>query len=179
MFRSYLSAALAGTLTEADLDRLESHHRLLLRWNRVLNLTRIESEKEAAELHYAESIFVGRQLPSGSLRIVDVGSGGGFPGFPIAVTRPECSVTLVESHQRKGVFLRESARDVKNLRVIGGRAESVEERFDWVVSRAVSLADVERIASKLAPNLAFVGSCGEIRIPWGVNRFLHLRTSST
>src|SRR5262245_12319813 len=110
MFRELLAKEFAPyeTLTEHQLDQLESHYRLLTAWNKRLNLARLGSVEDAVQLHYCESLYLGRALPLGNLRIVDIGSGAGFPGIPIAILRPECSVTLVESHQRKAVFLREA-----------------------------------------------------------------------
>ena len=128
--------------TPEQAARLEAHFELLTRWNRALNLTRIRDRAEAIERHYNESLFVARHLPSGPLRIVDIGSGAGFPGFPVAIVRPECSVTLIESHQRKAVFLREASRKFPNIQVVCGRAEESGETFDWAVSRAVSYADL-------------------------------------
>src|SRR5580693_8645036 len=123
-----------------------------MRWNQTVNLTAIRMREEAIERHYCESLFLGARLPAGALRIADVGSGAGFPGFPVAILRPECSVTLIESHQRKAVFLREASRAVPNVRVLAKRAEDVEETFDWVISRAVSYADLVPFLKKLAPN---------------------------
>lgn len=163
---------------------LEAHLELLMRWNRKLNLTAIRSREEAIERHYCESLFLGARLPAGALRIADVGSGAGFPGFPVAVLRPECSVTLIESHQRKAVFLREASRKVPNVRVLAKRAEDVGETFDWVISRAVSYADLAGVLKRLAPNadllsgaegppesLGFVWDAPVV-LPWGSQRFL-------
>src|SRR5206468_1621010 len=97
----------------------------LLRWNRKLNLISVHTEDQMIERHYYESLFLGQHLPTGSLRIADIGSGAGFPGFVVAVQRPDCTVNLIESHQRKAVFLREAARDVPNIRVSAKRAEEV------------------------------------------------------
>src|SRR5581483_9324513 len=99
----------------------------MVRWNKTLNLTRVESLEQAVERHYAESLFLAAHLPVGALRIVDVGSGPGFPGFPVAVVRGDCAVTLVESHQRKAVFLREASRPLENVEVVAKRAEDVGE----------------------------------------------------
>src|ERR1041384_4020535 len=131
MFRELVAREFAPyhALTSGQLDQLEAHYRLLIRWNPRLNLTRITSVEEAARLHYCESLFAGYLLPRGSLRIADVGSGAGFPGIPIAILRPECSVTLVESHQRKSVFLREASRNLKNVSVITVRAENLQPDF--------------------------------------------------
>lgn len=163
---------------------LEAHLELLMRWNRTVNLTAIRNREEAIERHYCESLFLGSRLPAGPLRIADVGSGAGFPGFPVAVLRPDCSVTLIESHQRKAVFLREASRKMPNVRVLAKRAEDVKEAFDWVISRAVSYADLGGYLKRLAPNVDLLS--GEERppeelgfrweaavaLPWGRQRFL-------
>jgi 16S rRNA (guanine527-N7)-methyltransferase len=163
---------------------LEAHLELLLRWNQKLNLTAIRSREEAIERHYCESLFLGASLPAGPLTIADVGSGAGFPGFPVAVQRPDCRVTLIESHQRKAVFLREASRGLPNIRVLARRAEEVEERFDWVISRAVSYQDLCPFLKKLAGNadlltgseappeeLGFIWNAA-VPLPWGKQRFL-------
>jgi 16S rRNA (guanine527-N7)-methyltransferase len=141
-------------LSETQLDALCEHYQLLLAWNERLNLTRVVSAREAARIHYVESLFLGAQLPPGELRIVDVGSGAGFPGIPVAILRPDFRVDLVESHQRKAVFLREAIRGLPNARVSAQRAEDVSERYDWTISRAVNPKDV--LSLRLAPNLALL-----------------------
>lgn len=173
-------------LAPEQLERLQAHYELLIRWNRVLNLTRIEDSREAAERHYGESLFLASHLPAGALRIADIGSGAGFPGFPVAVARPECTVTLIESHQRKAVFLRETSRAVQNVRVLAMRAEAVKEQFDWVVSRAVSYEDLRGTLRRLAPNAGLLTGAEvpgaelqfcwnePIPLPWGKQRFLRL-----
>src|SRR5580693_9684977 len=132
-----------------------------MHWNRRLNLTRIEDLEDAVRLHYCESLFLGKFLPAGALRIADVGSGAGFPGFPVAVLRPECTVDLVESHQRKAVFLREARAELGNIRVIGARAETLGQgSYDWVVSRAVRPSEV--LALNLAPQAAVLMSGSDL-----------------
>jgi 16S rRNA (guanine527-N7)-methyltransferase len=165
---------------------LEAHYQLLCRWNKVLNLTRIEQPQEAAERHYGESLFLARHLPPGSWQIADVGSGAGFPGFPVAVARPECPVTLIEAHQRKAVFLKEAGRGIPNLKVLSRRAEAVQERFDWVVSRAVSYDDLSAALPTLAGRVALLTGSEEppaslglswnaaIPLPWGTQRYLRV-----
>jgi len=179
MFRELLVREFApfGSLATNQIDALEAHYNLLTQWNARLNLTRIESLEDAVKLHYCESLFVGAKLPAGPLRIVDVGTGAGFPGIPIAILRPECTVTLVESHQRKGVFLREASRNLKNVVVVTDRAENLNAHFDWLVSRAVSSTDVLKL--KLANNLALLVGNEQIPgcdwrepIPWGSGRYL-------
>jgi len=165
------------------LEALEAHRRLLEKWNHTLNLTRITD----LERNYGESIFLAEHLPFGPLRICDIGSGAGFPGFPVGIVRPDCPVTLIESHQRKAVFLKEACRPHANLRVLARRAEEVTEQFDWAISRAVSDSDLAPFLSKLAPNAALLTGGDEPKIPglvWqstiplpgSVNRYLRMGT---
>ena len=161
-----------GALTPEQLTLLEEHYRLLLRWNQKINLTRITGLRDAVRYHYCESLYLAKRLPAGPLRIVDIGSGAGFPGIPVAIYRPECSVDLVESHQRKAVFLREAARQLPNVRVLPQRAESVTDSYDWTISRAVHPDDVLKL--KLAPHVAVLGVEGE-NLPWGESRALFVQ----
>jgi 16S rRNA (guanine(527)-N(7))-methyltransferase RsmG len=129
-------------LSATQIAALEAHYNLMLRWNRTLNLTKITDLGDAISRHYLESLFLGVHLPSDRLKIADIGSGPGFPGFPVAVLRPDCEVWLIESHQRKAVFLREVTRGLANVKVLGQRAREVKCCFDWVISRAVSYEDL-------------------------------------
>jgi 16S rRNA (guanine527-N7)-methyltransferase len=186
MFADLLNQRLAGVVEVSPVQAaaLEGHYQLLLRWNRTLNLTSIRKMEEAVERHYCESLFLGTHLPPRPLRIADIGSGAGFPGFPVAVLRPDCSVTLIESHQRKAVFLREASRSLPNVRVLARRAEDVEERFDWAISRAVSYEDLASFLKSLAGSVDLLtggeeppGGIGfvwrpPIPMPWGKQRFL-------
>ena len=188
MFADLLRQRLAGVveLSAGQVEALEAHYQLLLRWNRTLNLTSIKRMEEAVERHYCESLFLGTHLPPGHLRIADIGSGAGFPGFPVAVLRPDCSVTLMESHQRKAVFLREASRNLPNVRVLARRAEDIEEPFDWAISRAVSYADLAPFLKNLAPSVDLLTGGEEapegigfvwqspIPVPWGRQRFLRI-----
>jgi 16S rRNA (guanine527-N7)-methyltransferase len=152
-------------LSAAQTAALEQHYELLLKWNKVLNLTRIERLEDAIERHYRESLFLAARLDSG--RVADVGSGAGFPGLVVAVARPELSVTLIESHQRKAVFLREASRKLPNVRVLAKRAEDVDESFDWLISRAVSYADLESAVRRFGARLAFLSGAEEPPPSWG------------
>ena len=188
MFADLVRQRLAGVveLSPGQVEALEAHYRLLLRWNRTLNLTSIRKIEEAVERHYCESLFLGTHLPQDLLRIADIGSGAGFPGFPVAVLRPDCSVTLIESHQRKAVFLREASRSLPNVRVLARRAEDMNEQFDCAISRAVSYEDLASFLKNLAPNADLLtggeeppGGIGfvwqpPIPMPWGAQRFLRI-----
>jgi len=188
VFRDLLRERLRGIaeLTDAQAEALESHYELMVRWNRTLNLTTIRDLPEVIERHYGESLYLAARLPAGKLRIVDVGSGAGFPGLPVAVYRPDCVVTLIESHQRKAVFLKEAARELTNVRVLARRAEQVDQEFDLAISRAVSYSDLSLSLKALAPAAALLsGAEGPpddmgfvwepaVPLPWGKQRWLRV-----
>ncbi len=166
-----------GELSPKQLSQLDAHCELLMRWNQRLNLTRLSDVLEVVQFHYCESLFVGRVLPPAPIKIGDLGSGAGFPGIPLAILRPDAEVILVESDQRKAVFLREAARDLPNVAVSATRFENFHGSFDWIVSRAVSPSDV--FSSGLASNFAILMSPDDapegsemIRLPWGRDRAL-------
>jgi 16S rRNA (guanine527-N7)-methyltransferase len=129
-----VNTALAGHLS-AYLD-------LLLRWNARTNLTAIRSPEEIVRRHFGESLFagthLGQPLPS---TLLDLGSGAGFPGLPIALLHQEIGVTLAESQNKKSTFLREVVRTLglSNVEVWAGRAEDLAagRRFHTVALRAV------------------------------------------
>jgi len=173
-------------LSPTQLNQLEHHYNLLIKWNKVLNLTSLRRIEEIVERHYCESIFLGVHLPLGAFSIGDVGSGAGFPGVPVAIVRTDCLVSLIESHQRKSVFLREATRGLENTNVLAERVENVNAKFDWVVCRAIRFSDVERPLSLIATRIAILGTeqpIGSrftwntpIQLPWGRQRYLWLGT---
>jgi len=188
VFRELLRDRLHGIaeLTDAQAEALEAHYNLLVHWNRTLNLTAIRELPDVIERHYCESIFLAARLPAGPLRIVDVGSGAGFPGLAVAVYRPDCRVTLIESHQRKAVFLKEATRHLPNVRVMACRAEQVDEEFDLAISRAVSYRDLAGSLKVLAgaadlltgaesppPDMGFKWE-SPVPLPWGEHRHLRM-----
>jgi len=178
-FRELLAKEFAPyrVLSEAQLDALEAHYDLLCRWNKKINLCRFRDVKEAVQLHYCESLYVGLWVPNGAVRIVDVGSGAGFPGIPVGILRRDCDVDLLESDQRKAAFLREATHGRPNLHVLVARAESCGNRYDWMISRAVRAEDVRRAG--LAPNCALLSSRPSgTRLPWGNGRFIESFHSS-
>jgi 16S rRNA (guanine527-N7)-methyltransferase len=170
-FKSLLMSEFSphGALTSDQLDLLDQHYRMLQRWNPKINLTRISSLEDIVRFHYCESLYLGSYLPARPLRIVDIGSGAGFPGIPVAIYRSDCEVDLVESHQRKAVFLREATRKLSNVRILAKRADDLVGSYDWMISRAVRSEDVLKL--NLASNIAVLGSEGE-KLPWGESRAL-------
>ena len=120
-------------LNDGQLRAIEAHLELLEVWNRKINLTAIRERSEAVRRHVAESLFLAAQLPPGPATVCDLGSGGGFPGIPVGISRPDCHITLVESDIRKSVFLREASRELPNIRVVSSRFETLSGDFDWLI----------------------------------------------
>ncbi len=124
---------------------------LLIRWNARLNLTAIRDEEGILARHFVESIVCARCLPGDVAHLLDFGSGAGFPGIPIALCRPEITVTLAESQIKKAAFLQEAVRVLGlSAKVRSQRAETLKDRFDCVTLRAV---DRMPVAVKAAADL--------------------------
>jgi len=171
-------------LNSAQIERLEAHYRMLLTWNKRMNLTSVTELPEAAIRHYCESLFLGTHLSAG--RVADIGAGAGFPGIPAAVLRTDCSFDLVESNQRKAVFLREASRGLQNVRVLGVRSETLQPEYDWVVSRAVNPPEILELglASRAAllvgdDYAARIPASRVIALPWGSRRKLVIVSRET
>lgn len=143
---------------------LMRHYELLRRWNKRLNLTGAATLEEAVVRHYAESLFLATLLPESACRVADLGSGGGFPGFPLAVMRPDVEVTLLESDQRKAAFLREVSDFASNIRVRCIRAEALEGAFDAVVGRAIRPADILATARRIAAGFGILLSRSDAEV---------------
>ncbi|MGA3160925.1 MAG: 16S rRNA (guanine(527)-N(7))-methyltransferase RsmG [Terracidiphilus sp.] len=131
-------------------QQFESLFSLFLRWSARINLTAIRNEEGILSRHFVESIACARALPGGISTLLDFGSGAGFPGIPIALCRPEISVTLAESQGKKAAFLHEAVRVLGiSAKVHFGRAESLTTHFDCVTLRAVDKMD--RAVQSAAP----------------------------
>jgi 16S rRNA (guanine527-N7)-methyltransferase len=125
------------------LTQLSTYLDLLVKWNQRTNLSAIREPREMVSRHFGESLFAARQLPFGKT-LLDLGSGAGFPGLPIALVRPEMVVTLAESQNKKASFLREVVRTLGvSVEVWAGRAEDLpgERRFDGITLRAVDRSE--------------------------------------
>lgn len=137
------------------LARLMAYLTLLEKWNRTHNLTAIREPQRMVTHHLLDSLAVLPHLPTKSdLRIIDIGSGGGLPGIPLAIMRPGWHITLLDSNHKKASFLQQAAIELPlaNVEVIAQRAEDYAPRmlFDVAISRAFAdLASFARIGSDL------------------------------
>jgi 16S rRNA (guanine(527)-N(7))-methyltransferase RsmG len=148
------------------------HYELLRQWNKRLNLTGAATLEEAVVRHYAESLFLATLLPESAGRVADLGSGAGFPGFPLAVLRPDVEVILVESDQRKAAFLREVSDLASNIRVRCIRAEALDGTFDAVIGRAVRPVDILATARRIAAGFGMLLSRSDAEV---LNRSVNSR----
>lgn len=137
----------AGTLSRTALSALHDHYRELRRWAPTVALVGPAFSREMFDLHYGESLAGLPLLPNGPARLLDLGSGAGFPGFVLAAARPELEVTLLEPRERKAAFLAAAARRaglgcrVLSARVTGDSSTLPTEISDLsiVTVRAVRL----------------------------------------
>jgi len=140
-----IASRAAVALSPQQHETLSQYIDLLLAANRTMNLTRITDRESAEVRHVGDSLTVLPHMPPGALRLADLGSGGGAPGIPLAIARPDAVVVLIESTKKKAAFLRQTARELalNNVEVSDQRAEvlgqtpAFRESFDVVVARAV------------------------------------------
>ncbi|MEK7437380.1 MAG: 16S rRNA (guanine(527)-N(7))-methyltransferase RsmG [Pseudomonadota bacterium] len=130
-----------GLVLERDTQqRLLDYIALIDKWNRVHNLTAIREPEKMVSHHLLDSLAVAPHLHA--RRLLDVGSGAGLPGIPLALANPDMQVTLLDSNHKKVAFLNQAVMElkIKNAEVCGERVESwkSQEGFDVVISRAFS-----------------------------------------
>lgn len=142
-----LQAKLEQGLQQAELNLPESVRQKLLdylalleKWNKVHNLTAVRDPEEMVTLHLLDSLSVLPHIKA--KRLLDVGSGAGLPGIPLAICLPDLQVTVMDSSHKKASFMRQAKAelDIPNLEVVCGRVEKYrpEQLFDIVISRAFS-----------------------------------------
>lgn len=150
-----LEQGLIGLGLELDAgqrERLLQYLQLLEKWNQVYNLTAIRELTKMVGAHLLDSLSVVPFLSGAN--VLDVGSGAGLPGIPIAVAKPHCRVTLLDSNHKKAAFLRQAVAELtlKNAGVICERVESwvAPDGFDFIISRAFSdLGEFVSLAGRL------------------------------
>ena len=152
-----VAAALANGLQAQSLDAafaapLLRYLTLLVRWNKTYNLTAVRDPREMVTRHLLDSLAMQPYIASGTL--ADLGTGPGLPGIPLAITRPQLQVTLVESNGKKARFMREAVRQLglTNARVAESRAEALAEpgAYDHLTARAMdTLAGIIAVGGHL------------------------------
>lgn len=133
-------------LTREQEERFDSYCRLLLEWNEKMNLTAIREPEGVLIKHFIDSLALLKyaELPQGAV-VIDVGTGAGFPGIPLKIARPDLKLTLLDSLNKRLVFLQEvsqalgiEAKLIHSRAEEGGKLPGLRQRFDVAVSRAVA-----------------------------------------
>ena len=166
-----------AAISSAQLELISIYIDLLLRWNARINLTAVRQPEQIVTRHFGESLFAARHLfpstmadsqphvnhqqPTTNNRVIDVGSGAGFPGLPFKIWAPQVHLTLIESNHKKATFLKEVARALTftDIDVVSTRAENLSGQAEIVTLRAV-----ERFENALAAAVRLVVSGGRIAL---------------
>ncbi len=130
------------TVDERQVLQIQQYMKILLSWNEKINLTAIRDPREVLYRHFCESMYAASTVPMENGRLADVGSGGGFPGLPLKIIRPDLQVILIESNLKKATFLAEVIRELEltGAQVLVRRYEELGEEvapLDFVCSRAL------------------------------------------
>ena len=147
-----------------QLDKFYKYMQLLIEWNEKMNLTAITEPKEIILKHFIDSITILKDV-NDNAKVVDVGTGAGFPGIPLSIMKQDIKITLVDSLNKRLIFLKEVVEQLKleNIEIIHARAEEFgqnkeyREKFDIATSRAV--ANLSTLSEYLIPLVKINGKC--------------------
>ena len=159
------AASMGLVLPEGAARRMAQHIALVEKWNRVHNLTAVREASQMVVIHVLDSLTLLPHLGD-ARRVVDVGTGAGFPGIPLAIARPDIAFTLLDSSHKKCSFLEQVRTELQlpNVTVACERVEHFkpQQRFDAVVSRAFAeLSDFVTLSQHLAaPGARFLAMKG-------------------
>lgn len=132
-------------------EKLNIYFTLLQDWNSKIDLTAVTDEDEMLDKHFIDSLTVLKAgLIQNNTKLIDVGTGAGFPGLVLAMARPDLQVTLLDAQQKRLLFLEKTAEETQtaNITIVHARAEDgarkteLRERFDYAVARAVAPTNV-------------------------------------
>lgn len=152
-------------LSEKQMEQFLQYYELLVEKNKVMNLTAITEFDEVVEKHFLDSVSLTKQLDLHQpLKVLDLGTGAGFPGIPLKIVFPELEITLMDSLNKRVLFLQDviSSLQLENIEAVHGRAEEAaknkkyRESFDLCVSRAV--ANISTLSEYCLPFVKVGGS---------------------
>ena len=149
-------------ICERQAEQFSAYFHMLIDWNSRMNLTAITEPLQVAQKHFMDSLLPMALIPENA-SVIDVGTGAGFPGVPLAIMRPDIKLTLLDSLNKRIIFLTElcaalrpDARCIHARAEDGGRRAELRERFDIATSRAV--ANVSALAEYTVPFLKVGGA---------------------
>lgn len=150
--------------TDVQIDGLYTFYDMLIEKNKVMNLTAITDFEEVVYKHFTDSLLICRSVALKDQRVIDVGTGAGFPGIPLKIMYPGLKITLLDSLNKRLDFLNEviSELKLKDIITVHGRAEELSrkaeyrERYDIAVSRAV--ANLSTLVEYVLPFVSVKGS---------------------
>ncbi len=151
-------------LKENELEKFYSYMKSLIEWNKKINLTAITEPEDIIRKHFIDSLTINKYIDE-NMKVIDVGTGAGFPGVPLKILRDDLDITLLDSLNKRLIFLDEVIKknDLKNIKTIHYRVEDVgksknyREMFDIAVSRAVAPLNV--LVEYLLPLVKINGKC--------------------
>lgn len=152
------------TLTDIQIGQFLKYYELLIEWNKRMNLTGITEFQDVIQKHFLDSLSLVKAIPDlNNQKILDLGTGAGFPGIPLKIALPELKIVLMDSLNKRINFLNEaiSVLGLKNINAIHGRAEEMarkkeyRQEFDICVSRAV--ANLSSLSEYCIPFVALKG----------------------
>lgn len=159
-----LFAEYGAVLSEKQADQYEQYYEMLVEKNKVMNLTAITDYEDVLIKHFLDSISIIRCMDlSGQKKLIDVGTGAGFPGIPLKILYPDLQVTLMDSLNKRILFLEDVCRELKldGIQAVHARAEDLgrdknyREQYDCCVSRAV--ANLSTLAEYCIPFVKCAG----------------------
>jgi len=145
-------ASLNLHVTDEKIDQLLSFIKLIEKWNKAYNLTAIRDREEMARLHILDSLAIVPHIEG--KRVIDIGTGAGLPGIPLAICLPEIDFTLLDSNAKKTRFVQQVVLELKlkNVEVLHSRVENYhpEKTYDAVLTRAFAgLSDIVKLTAHL------------------------------
>lgn len=155
---------LSINLSDIKLEQFYTYMNLLIEWNKKINLTAIVEEKDIIIKHFLDSLTISKYINSNQ-KVMDIGTGAGFPGIPLKIVHENININLVDSLNKRITFLNEVVNkiELKNIVAIHSRAEDLakieeyREKYDIVVSRAV--AKLSTLLEYMMPFIKVGGTC--------------------
>jgi 16S rRNA (guanine527-N7)-methyltransferase len=191
LIATLLRPFLKRDLSDTQLGKVAVYIDTLLKWNARINLTSIRDEQQIVTRHFGESFFLaqclfagepqgsrdkgeGKRLVSGSggERVLDIGSGAGFPGLPLKIWADQMRLTMVEANHKKATFLREIVRTIAldDVSVVSERAETLAAQSDFARADVVTMRAVERFVKILPVALTLLAPGGRLALLIGIDQ---------